>query len=119
MSKSDKPGKQEKKKKDSHCDGQKTENEAHAHPDYRALLPRLRRVEGQISGIQRMISDGRYCVDILIQFQAVASALRAIESAIFEKHVKGCVTDAMASKNSAEMEKKTQELMSLIFKRLE
>lgn len=66
-----------------------------------------------------MISDGRYCVDILIQFQAVASALRAIESSIFETHLKGCVTDAMASKNSAEMEKKTQELMSLIFKRLE
>lgn len=88
-------------------------------PDHSELIPRLKRVEGQVAGIQRMISDGRYCIDILIQFQAVSSALRVIEKTIFEKHLKGCVKDTVESKNSREIEQKTKELINLVFKRLE
>jgi len=90
-----------------------------SHPDHKALLPRLKRVEGQIAGLQRMINEERYCVDILVQFQAVASALRAIERQIFETHLKGCVTSAMRTKDQEQMQNKTEELMQLIFRRLD
>ena len=97
-------------KKDSCCPEQK------AHPDHRATLSRLNRIRGQIDGIERMIGDQRYCVDILVQFKAVSSALRAIESSIFETHVRSCVKDAARVKNKTEMDRKIEELMGLIFK---
>ena len=87
-------------------------------PEYSGLLPRLKRAEGQVAGIQRMIQDGRYCVDILIQFQAIASALKNIEGAILEQHLKSCVRNAMTSKNEAQAAEKCQELMNLFFKRM-
>lgn len=90
-----------------------------AYPDHGEVIPRLNKIGGQVAGIQKMISDGRYCIDILIQFQAVSSALKSIERMIFEKHLKSCVKNAMESKNSREIEQKTKELINLFFKRLE
>jgi CsoR family transcriptional regulator, copper-sensing transcriptional repressor len=89
------------------------------YPDHSELIPRLKRIGGQVSGIERMITDGSYCVDILTQFQAVASALRVIEKIIFEKHIMSCVKNAMGSNKPKEIEKKTQELINFVFKRLE
>lgn len=95
----------------SHC------SDTSMHPDHRSTLNRIRRIQGQVSGIERMISEQRYCVDILIQFRAVASALKAIESTIFEEHVRGCVRSAMHSKKRSEIDAKVDELMELLFKR--
>ena len=89
------------------------------YPSHSEFIPRLKRIEGQVAGIQKMISDRRYCVDILIQFQAVSAALMAIEKVIFEKHLKSCVKNTVESKNSIEIEQKTKELINLVFKRLE
>ncbi|HKM39955.1 MAG TPA: metal-sensitive transcriptional regulator [bacterium] len=65
-------------------------------PSYAAdktnMLRRLRKIEGQIRGIQRMINDGRYCVDILTQLSAVRSALNKVGLMVLEDHVRGCVT---------------------------
>ena len=88
------------------------------HPEHFQNLSRLKKVEGQVKGIMKMIEDRRYCVDILIQIRAVASALNAIEMDIFEKHIGMCVSEAMQSKDKAAIQIKTEELISLISKRI-
>lgn len=59
------------------------------------LLRRLRRIEGQIKGIQRMIENEKYCADILIQIAAVRAALNKVGLIILEDHTKGCVAEAI------------------------
>jgi len=66
-----------------------------------ALAKRLRRIEGQIRGIGRMIDDDRYCVDILTQVSAVQSALDALARNLLEHHLHGCVAHAIASGDGA------------------
>lgn len=104
-----------------------TENKTHAschegedssfpHPNHQSALSRLRKIRGQIEGIERMILDRRYCPDILVQFRAVHSALKAIEAPIFEKHLRHCVSESMQSKQKQEVEKKIEELIDLFSK---
>lgn len=88
-----------------------------AHPDHAMQVKKLNRVIGQLQGVQRMIDERRYCPDILIQTRAAASALRAIEMAILEKHLKNCVTSALSSQNPAKANAKIDELLDL-FSRL-
>lgn len=83
--------------------------------DHSLLLPRLQRVKGQIEGIEKMIYEQRYCPDILIQLKAASSALRAIESKIFEAHLKGCVAQAFTQKESQLTEVKIKEILKLIY----
>ena len=68
------------------------------HPDHAGDLPRLKRIRGQIDGIERMINDRRYCMDILQQIKASRSALQALEATILKTHLQGCVRTAMSSK---------------------
>ena len=65
--------------------------------DNAALLARLRKIEGQVRGIQRMVEDDRYCVDVLVQIAAVRSALGAVGQTLLESHVRGCVAGALRS----------------------
>ncbi len=60
------------------------------------LLRRLRRIEGQVRGLQRMVEEGRYCVDILVQVAAVKAALDAVGLSLLDGHIRGCVQDAIA-----------------------
>jgi DNA-binding FrmR family transcriptional regulator len=69
--------------------------------DTDALSRRLRRIEGQLQGIGRMIESDRYCVDILTQVSAVQSALDALALKLLEHHLHGCVSHAVASGNGA------------------
>ena len=69
--------------------------------DTDALSKRLRRIEGQLKGIGRMIESDRYCVDILTQVSAVQSALDALALKLLEHHLHGCVSHAVASGNGA------------------
>ncbi len=96
----------------------KMQTAAATHPDHTSALGRLRKIQGQISGIEKMITERRYCMDILIQFRAVASALNVIEGAVLEKHLRNCVRRAAESKDRIEAEAKIEELMNLILKRL-
>ncbi|OGP03898.1 MAG: hypothetical protein A2Z91_06560 [Deltaproteobacteria bacterium GWA2_38_16] len=96
-----------------HCPG-----ETH-YPDHTPTLGRLQKIKGQLNGIEKMIKDRRYCVDILTQFKAVSAALNMIERTIFEKHLRNCVKSAMAFRDSKEIDVKVKELMDLIFKRLQ
>jgi DNA-binding FrmR family transcriptional regulator len=59
------------------------------------IINRLKRAEGQIRGLQKMIEDDRYCVDILIQLSAAQAALKKIGFSVLERHVKSCVTKAI------------------------
>lgn len=102
------------KKKANHC----CETHAvQAHPDHSELLPRLNRVEGQLVGIQKMIQEGRYCVDILVQFRAAMAALRTVEVNVFEKHLKHCLTSAMLSPDKKQVDEKIKELTDLLSRR--
>jgi len=59
------------------------------------LLKKLNRVEGQVRGIQKMVSEDRYCIDILTQIQAARAALTQVGLAVLEGHSKGCVVNAI------------------------
>lgn len=81
--------------------------------DKEALIKRLKRIEGQVKGIQKMVEDDRYCVDILTQISAIRSAINKVGTIILENHMKGCVAESIKDGNSDEM---INELMSTINK---
>lgn len=79
-------------------------------------LSRLRRIEGQIRGVQRMVENDRYCVDILTQTSAVIAALHGVEDLVMENHLNTCVADAMRSDDATQKAEKIDEMMSVITK---
>ncbi len=86
------------------------------HPNHAENLPRLNRISGQIEGVKKMIEEGRYCPDILIQLKAIRSAIRAVESNILARHLHHCVAQSFAS--TSERDKKIDEL-KVLFDRFE
>jgi CsoR family transcriptional regulator, copper-sensing transcriptional repressor len=83
-------------------------------PHKDALVKRLRRIEGQVRGIERMVEDDRYCVDILTQIAAVETALEAVASKVLEDHVTHCVAGALASGDEDAARAKTEELLAAV-----
>ena len=77
------------------------------------LMKRLNWIEGQVKGIQKMVEDERYCIDILTQISAVRSAINKVGSIILENHIKGCVVNSIKEDNS---EESIAELMRTIDK---
>lgn len=75
------------------------------------LIRRLKRVEGQVRGIQKMIEEERYCVDVLVQISAITAALKKVGFHLLEDHTKGCVAHAVAN---GEGEDAINELMKVI-----
>ena len=63
------------------------------------LLLRLRRMEGQVRGLQRMVAEDRYCLDIVTQINALTAAAREVEVLVLEDHLRGCVQDAVREEN--------------------
>ena len=86
------------------------------HPSHENQLLRLKKIEGQFRGIQTMIEEQRYCIEILSQIKAVTGALRKIESRILENHLQHCVSDAITSKNTIEATVKIKEITRLFEK---
>ena len=66
------------------------------------LIKRLNRIEGQVKGIQKMVDEERYCIDILTQISAIRSAINKVGSIILENHIKGCVVNSIKEDNSEE-----------------
>ncbi len=79
-----------------------------------ALIKRLHRVGGQVRGIERMVNDDRYCIDILTQLGAVSTALDSLAVEILNDHVNHCVTRAIASGNPQEAAARTEELLAAV-----
>src|SRR6476646_9177143 len=79
-----------------------------------SCLKRLRRIEGQVRGLARMVEADRYCIDIVTQISAVRAALRRAEEEILEDHVGHCVEGAIASGNKPDQRRKIAELMDVL-----
>ena len=77
-------------------------------------LRRLRRIEGQVRGLSKMVDEDRYCIDIVTQITAARAALRRVEEAILHDHVAHCVEHAIASGDVEEQRRKVAELMQVI-----
>ena len=87
-----------------------------AHGDTTKNLSALKRIEGQVRGIAKMVEEDRYCIDIVTQIAAARAALSRIESDLLRQHLGHCVHRAMNSKNAAEQEKVIEELVG-VFRR--
>lgn len=84
------------------------------HPDHSAQKARINRLRGQLDGVERMITDRRYCPDIVNQIRAVYSGLKALENKVIEAHMRMCGTQAFKSKDTDEAETKLQEVLDLL-----
>jgi CsoR family transcriptional regulator, copper-sensing transcriptional repressor len=84
------------------------------HDDKAALVKRLHRIEGQVRGIERMLEEDRYCIDVLTQISAVSTALQAVALQLLDDHVKHCVVGALASGDEAEAGAKAAELLEAV-----
>jgi CsoR family transcriptional regulator, copper-sensing transcriptional repressor len=82
--------------------------------DKEALVKRLHRIEGQVRGIEKMIVDDRYCIDILTQIGAVNTALESLAYKILDEHVRHCVAGALASGDEADAVEKAEELLAAV-----
>lgn len=87
------------------CDG--------AYPDHSKELDALARIEGQVRGIQGMIREQRYCVDILTQLRAVHSALRRVERNVLQSYLETCVQQSFSDGSTDERAEKVREILSL------
>jgi DNA-binding FrmR family transcriptional regulator len=79
----------------------------------RTTVNRLKRIEGQVRGVTRMLEEDRYCIDILRQIQAVKAALRKVESEVLKQHTGHCVEHAIKSGSAKEQREKFAELIDL------
>jgi len=78
------------------------------------LIKRLHRVEGQVRGIERMVEEDRYCIDILTQIAAVKTALEQVGAKLLENHVTHCAHDAIKSGDEDAVDEKTTELPAAV-----
>lgn len=79
-------------------------------------LARLRRIEGQVKGLQKMVEEGRYCVEVLQQLAAVQEALRGVTKVVMRNYLENCATNALRSGDAEEAQAIYDELMRVIFK---
>lgn len=86
----------------------------HSDENTKAKINRLNRIAGQVRGIGQMIEEGRYCMDVLTQIQAVRSGLARVESEVLKDHAASCVDEAIASGDAAEQRQKFNELIGLM-----
>jgi DNA-binding FrmR family transcriptional regulator len=76
-------------------------------------LGRLRRIEGQVQGIQRMVEEDKYCVDVLLQLTAVQGAVQQVQKLLLGQHIESCVTEAVRSGNARDRQRKMDELLEV------
>jgi DNA-binding FrmR family transcriptional regulator len=89
------------------------------HPaadDRPAVVTRLKRIEGQVRGVQRMVEEGRYCIDVLTQVSAIHESLRKVSEVLLRGHLSHCVTSAVGSGDRRRAEKIYDELADLFNK---
>jgi CsoR family transcriptional regulator, copper-sensing transcriptional repressor len=102
---------------EAHCHA--GDRKAHAvDPEIRERnLKRLRRIEGQIRGLQRMVEDDRYCADVLTQISSVHEALRAVGRELVRNHLKHCATHSIRA-GDEEAEQMYDELVDMVYRHL-
>ena len=84
------------------------------HANKAALVKRLHRIEGQVRGVEKMVEEDRYCIDVLTQISAVSTALESVAYKLLDDHVNHCVAHAITSGDEAAAETKTRELLEAV-----
>jgi DNA-binding FrmR family transcriptional regulator len=79
-------------------------------------LVRLRRIEGQIRGVQKMIEEKRYCIDILTQISSIVGAIKSVEENILSRHLQGCVQHSFNKGSKEDRKKKIDEVIEVLRK---
>jgi DNA-binding FrmR family transcriptional regulator len=82
----------------------------------RSVLTRLRRIEGQVRGLQKMVEEERYCADVLTQVTSVQEALRGVGRAMLHNHLRHCATQAIRSGDDVQAEAIYDEIMELVYR---
>lgn len=77
------------------------------------LLNRMNYLSGHLEGIKKMVEENKYCIDIILQNEAVISAIKKVNELILKNHLGTCVTEAIKGKNRKEREKKMKELLEI------
>jgi len=75
-----------------------------------ALVKRLRSVSGHVNGVERMVEEGKYCIDVIHQIQAIQAALNKVTVMLLDDHMHHCVTDAIESQDQGERERVLGEI---------
>ena len=78
------------------------------------LIKRLHRIEGQVRGVERMVEQDRYCIDVITQIAAINTALESLAFKILDEHVRHCVAGALSSGDPDEAARKSEELLSAV-----
>lgn len=86
------------------------------HPSHKKEISRLNRAIGQLEAVKRMVDEGKYCVDIMIQLRAARSAVKTIELGVLETHMGACMADACHSGSEKVRARRISEIMSLLKK---
>ncbi len=86
------------------------------NPCHSDQLNALKRIEGQVRGLQKMVEEKRYCVDIMTQISSVVGALLRVQDNVLDKHLHMCVTETLKGKSEAEKKTKINEIIGLIKK---
>ena len=90
-------------------------HETHGYTkDKHALVKRLHRIEGQVRGIEKMVEEDRYCIDVLTQIAAVNTALESLAFKILDEHVRHCVAASLVSGDADDAQTKTEELLEAV-----
>ena len=82
--------------------------------EYKSLMNRLKRIEGQVRGVQSMLENDAYCPDIMVQVSAINSALNSFNKELMANHIKSCVAEDMRNGNDAKMEELIAVLQKLM-----
>lgn len=88
----------------------------HNASETRSVVSRLRRIEGQVRGVSGMVEEGRYCMDILTQVQAIKAALKKVEDELLKNHAAHCVEEAIREGDAENQRQKFSELVELFGK---
>jgi CsoR family transcriptional regulator, copper-sensing transcriptional repressor len=101
------------------CDGHGARQAVAVDPEIKAAnRHRLRRIEGQVRGLQKMVEDDRYCADIITQIASVQEALRGVARNLMRNHLHHCATKALRSGKKEETQAMYDELLKLIYAHL-
>jgi len=90
--------------------------QGNAKMDHTEVLSYLRKIEGQVRGIQKMIEEKKYCINILTQLHAIVGAIGNVEGKILRKHFENCIVSAFRGNSKKGKEEKMEEILSLISK---
>jgi len=84
------------------------------HPDHKKMLDALKRIEGQLRGVRKMVEGRRYCVDILTQLSAVNSGVARVQDSILSRHLDTCVKKSFRGNSSKDKQEKIEEVINLL-----